>query len=269
MAAVYNFNGRPALVSSILLKIFKLTSASYYDDRYGFAKLEHAEEERNIVTTLYKWLGIDFATSKLQVGSSITISGITCDLAAGRLGLKPDRRQNLLHHIDDVTSSDRLALADAAKLKGKLGFVSSHFRGRHGRAFLRALSHPQYAGSRDMLLTPTLRASLAVWRSILVAQPGPRTLYDAFGSTPAEVVLFTDGSAPDPRLHEDRSAPVSRIGWVAFVRGSRGVRSQVFFGSYTIPSHVMREWEPRTAQVSMVELFGAVAALTRKRHREP
>ena len=89
----------------------------------------------------------------------------------------------------------------------------------------------------------------------MVAQPGPRTLYDAFGSTPADVVLFMDGSAPDPRLHEDRTAPVPRIGWVAFVRGSRGVRSQVFFGSYTIPS------EPRTTQVSIVELFGAVAAL--------
>ena len=100
--------------------------------------------------------------SKLQVGSNITILGITYDLAAGRLGLKPDRRQNLLHRIDDVFSSGRLALADAAKLKGKLGFVSSHFRGRHCRAFLRALSHRQYAGSRDMRLTPTLRASLAV-----------------------------------------------------------------------------------------------------------
>ena len=46
VAAVYNYNRRAMLVSAILLRVFKVATASYYDDRYGFSQLELVESER-------------------------------------------------------------------------------------------------------------------------------------------------------------------------------------------------------------------------------
>ena len=86
-------------------------------------------------------------------------------------------------------------------------------------------------------------------------------LFNAFNAAPAEVVLFTDGAAPDPRRDVDQDAPVPRLGWVAFIRPREGRAEEVLFSSFAIPEAIMNEWTPRVTQVAMVELFGAVAAL--------
>ena len=145
------------------------------------------------MTTVYQLLGIDVALHKLQSGQELVILGIVYDLKLGRLGIKPDRREKLLKNLDDVLRNDELTPAEAAKIKGRLGFVSSHFQGRHGRAFLRTLSQRQYGGSRVTSLTPALRASLLGWKNILSIMPQPRLLFNGFTSAPAEVVLLRTG----------------------------------------------------------------------------
>ena len=205
-------------------------------------------------------MALDFSLNKLQCGDDLTILGIRYDLRRGRLGLNPDRQQKLISIIDDAIKRDELTLAEAAKLKGKLVFVASHFRGKHGRPFLRSLSHRQYGRAGARTLDNALRSSLAIWRRILCVVPGPRLIFDTRASTVADVTIFTDGSSPDPRLLHDVDAPVPRIGWVAFLRVP-GQRQAVLYGSYTIPDTIIQEWIERRNQVGMVELFGAVVAL--------
>ena len=55
--------------------------------------------EREIVTTVYQLLGIDFALHKLQSGQKLVILGIVYDLK-----LEPERREKLLKNLDAVLS---------------------------------------------------------------------------------------------------------------------------------------------------------------------
>ena len=118
VAAVYNYNRRATLVSAILLRVFKVATASYYDDRYGFSQLELIESEREIVTTVYRLLGIDFSLHKLQSGQELVILGIVYDLKAGRLGIKPERREKLLKNLEAVLQSNELAPARRRRSRG-------------------------------------------------------------------------------------------------------------------------------------------------------
>ena len=72
-------------------------------------------------------------------------------------------------------------------------------------------------------------------------------------STSTEVVIFTDGWAPDLRKSES-GAP--RVGAVIFVKGC----VPLFVAEEVAPA-IMDRWLPRKTQIALVELFAAVLSL--------
>lgn len=100
-----------------------------------------------------------------------------------------------------------------------------------------------------------------MWLRILESEAQVRTLQDPFDGQASEVVIFTDGAFPDPRVREDPDCPYPAVGWLALVQGRGDRAPQAFFSSYAVPESTMAEWHARRTQACMIELFGAVLAI--------
>ena len=118
--------------------------------------------EAAIVEDLHVWLGAEPSSKKTQSGQTVTILGIEYDFISSLLGVTPERRQNLLDVIEAVLQENALSPSLVAKLKGRLEHLATHYWGRFGRNFLRALSERQYGGGSE--LGDALKMSLRFWR---------------------------------------------------------------------------------------------------------
>ena len=101
-------------------------------------------------------------------------------------------------------------------------------------------------------LGPALRLALRQWDKLVEAGP-PRKIVPA-SNAPADVVLFTDGFAPDLRKNE---SGMPAVGAVLFARCC--ARPAQFFEE--VPQEVLDAWLPRKTQICMVELVGVVIAM--------
>ena len=250
VSAVYNYNWRALAVSLFFLRVCFLLVSNYYDDRYAFTLEELVVEESH---------------AKCRVGTVIDILGITYNFISSSLLVKAERRMAILAELRTILRTDQLEPAAAAKIKGKLQFIASHYAERHGRTFLRAFSERQHSRGGCRALGAGLRLAILGWIRTLETGGKPRRLVGDFDNQPPDVVLFTDGSFPDPRLREDPAAPVPRVGWVSFERGAGAGGERVVFSSYCIPEATLAEWLPRRTQIHMMELFGVVLAITQRR----
>ena len=249
VSAVYNYNRRAALITEILQNVFFIAARNYYDDKFGFTDVALVNQEIDIVRCLHVWLGADFSDSKIQVGAHPVILGIGYDLASQHLYVTEERKQDLTKTINEILQAGQLTRAMAAKLKGRLEHVATHFWGRFGRTFLRPLAERQYGGG--LALGTALNAALRFWLWLLDHGGKPRSLSCTEGQL-ADVVAFTDGYFPDPR--EPGEDPQPRVGWVVFERET----GASFCGSWDIPEELVAKWLPRKTQIVFVELFAAV-----------
>ena len=258
VAAVYNYNRRSALINEFLHNM-GLLAFQYYDDKFGFTTEPLAELELQLVVTLHKCLGVDFTADKLQCASLVRILGIEYRFAQMQLGLFKQRRADLLEEIDTCLNTGRLEPGHAGKLKGKLQFVASHFRGRYGRSFLRALSERQYSRCVDM--TPTLSRVLQFWRHLLKSGGCPRSMHGR-GEDVCHGVLFTDGWSPDPRITSEAGKPDS-IGWVYFDLR----KGEVTYSAMPVPPSLRAQWLHRATQIVAVEAAAPAIAVATLGHR--
>jgi hypothetical protein len=114
-----------------------------------------------------------------------------------------------------------------------------------------AFSERQYSRSGQLELTTPLKLALMQWREILSSgKPRPVAPPEQTG---VEVVVFTDGYAPDARFQESGEC---MIGATLFSHG----RAPIFV-SDVVRAKVMDTWLPRKTQIAMVELFATVVAL--------
>ena len=255
VSAVYNSNRRSAAINEILEKLFGLVAFNLYDDKYGFETEETIDSAHEVAIGIHWLLGAGFEQKKLQKTSKPIVLGVTYDLDRLELAIKDDRKEELVSLIDSILESGSLDPGSAGKLKGKLMFGASHLWGKVGRAFLRPLSERQYSRDRSDLrssLSAPLRRSLVQWKKLI--REGPPRQIALRTSKPADVVIFTDGFAPDLRKKENGP---ERIGAVCFDR--RGAAPIQF--SEAIPEAVIRKWVPRATQIFPVELIAPVLAL--------
>ncbi len=256
VSAVYNYNRRSAAINEILLKLFKLVAFSFYDDKYGFEPIGTVQSAHVVAQSVHWWLGAKYDQKKLQLSRSPTILGVTYNLEQMVLEIKPDRKKDLLDEIDAILQSDYLDPGAAGKLKGKLMFGASQLWGKVGRAFLRVISERQYltfAREGKFALEPQLREALSQWKKRIGGGP-PRPIDFCVGKK-ADVVLFTDGFTPDPRV---ASQEPDRIGAVVFDR--RALRPVQF--TAVIPKTVKRTWLERKTQIVPVEMLAPIIALS-------
>ena len=197
VAAVYNYNRRSAAITDILRRVFFVAAFNFYDDKYGFETEVTCSSAFEIAQKVHWWLGAKFDPKKLQLCEDPTILGVTYNLKAMCLKIKPSRKEELLDEIKSIISSEILSPGQAGMLRGKLMFGASQLWGKIGRAFLRALSERQYTRSPETGLNLALKLALKQWE--LLIDHGPPRPITASGARPADYVIFTDGSFPDQK----------------------------------------------------------------------
>lgn len=258
--SVYNFNRRAGVLTQIVLQLFSILARNYYDDRFGVSKRTLVEGEAALVVKICTLLGVS-TNHKTRWGAEVGLLGIQYNFREGRLHLLETRRFALTEEILLILKRNKLTPGEASKLKGKLVFVSSHRSGKHGRPFMLALSERQYSRRGDSELSEALRRALRMWLLIINTPSQARPLYGAYDDSPPDVLLFTDGSVPDPRSWKTEDQEPPRVGWCAFFRATARRQERVVFSSFTVPAWIMQEWLPRQTQIVMVELFAAVLAV--------
>ena len=224
----------------------------------GFSKNSLAQAECNLVKRICHLLGVT-VDEKTQWGDRLNVFGITYSFSEERLLILRERKEALIQEILEILSRGSLTPGEAAKLHGKLGFVSGHLSVRHGRSCLLALSERQNArnGSSTVTLTirrPTIVAHFTGLISRLAAALRFRTLtLQIFWCSPMAVIL-TLGQAPrGPRVLPGLGGCVSRSG----SRTSGGVHLFLVHA----PEYVISEWLSRRTQIMMIELLRAVIAV--------
>ena len=223
----------------------------FYDDKYGFEPEATCSSAFEVSQKVHWWLGAQFDPKKLQLCFDPTILGVTYDLKAMHLKIKPSRKEELLDEIDAILNSQVFPPGQAGKLRGKLMFGASQLWGKIGRAFLRSLSERQYTRSNQTTLNKAIVLSLEHWRWLIVEGP-PRPILET-NPRSADYVLFTDGSFPDGKP----GSPLKPwIGGVLFKKGEMPLQ----FGC-EVKQSLIKKWIPRKSQIAMVELFATVVAL--------
>ena len=257
---MYNYCRRSKVLTDFLVADFKLLVLGYFDDRFGMTRDTFAEEEALLVTKVCDMFGV-MVNNKTDFGDNIAFLGVGFDFSAGVLYVLDQRRKKIMAEIINIIKSNLLPFGQAAKLKGKLMFITNHYKGRHGRPYLRELSERQHGGGRDFHLNPSLTSSLLAWYRILDLQPDPRQIFSESLGKPADVVIFTDGAFRDgrPWVQDDSTKPM--IGWTTFVCGALPAADRAYFGRLQVRQSQIDQWAMRLTQISMVELLAAVAAI--------
>jgi hypothetical protein len=172
--------------------------------------------------------------------------------AAMTVEIDPQRRDDLLKEIKEISQRGRLSPTEAGKLKGRLLFAATQLWGKTGRAFFLALSERQYAKSQVTHLSVPITLALESWAWLLV-DAKPRHIWQVGEGRP-HLVVFTDGAQPNPILGE---SGVAGIGGVALARD----RAPTFFWA-EVTQDILDEWIPRKTQIVLIETLAAVTALT-------
>ena len=114
-ASVFNFCRRGLALTNVFLRLFRMIIFGYVDDRFGFVRLEMVQEEN--------LLGVK-TNNKVACSAELDILGIHFNFATGKLAVKDYRQKTLELEIRTALDEDRLTPGQAAKLRGKLAFVS-------------------------------------------------------------------------------------------------------------------------------------------------
>ena len=102
-------------------------------------------------------------------------------------------------------------------------------------------------------LNDAIRDALHSWLAIL--DRGRPRLIREIRRGPADAVIFTDGFAPEPK---DPPGTKERVGAVM----AAWWRQAPAGSSLAVPHQLIKTWIPRGNQIALVELFGAVLALS-------
>ena len=206
----------------LLARLFLLLSLIFYDDHFGFCKNSLAEAECNLVKRIFHLLGVT-VNEKFQCSNRLNLLGITYSFSEERLLILRKRKEALIQEILEILSRGSLTPCEAAKLRGKLGFVSGHLSGRHGRSCLLSLSERQYARDGSLTITLPIRRALRLWLTLLDSSHVSRPLFCDQNSNP-------DGYHPDPRPG------------VVFPGPGSAQAEEVTYSSYAVPEYVISEW---------------------------
>ena len=235
-ACVFNFCRRGLALTNVFLRLFRMIIFGYVDDRFGFARLEMVQEEAQMVVEVCNLLGVK-TNNKVAYGAELDILGVHFNFATGKLAVKDSRQKTLELEIRTALDEDRLTPGQAAKLRGKLVFVSGHYKGRQ----IKPIADRQHCGGAEHHLTPPLKRSLLAWLAILGSSAEARSILDTVDQKPADFVIFTDGSHPEAWRGGDKAAEdLPRVGWTVFRRGSVVAEDEVYYSSLVVDEALAR-----------------------------
>ena len=159
--------GRVAEMFKFLAKaLFNVTIFCFVDDGFGAEPASTADSAFKAVDTLAKLLGFKLhPDKKVPPAESITLLGAIIEIAGSKINLRnPEERiRKLKTEIARILVKKSISPAQAASLRGKLGFSQTLFFGRLGRGHTHSLIRRQYSSERICKLNPDLIEDLQWW----------------------------------------------------------------------------------------------------------
>ena len=201
-AAVINFHRLQRLITALGKRWICLLMAFYYDDAsvqdFTICGLLGQRHLRAVMAML----GLPLSAKKqvdLQVEADYL--GLLHDVSQvavrGVVSFRPRPaiKERVLALIDQAFKANSMTPADASKLRGVLGFISTASFGQVGRGGAQPLIFRQYADRPPFPLTHALRRALQYFRT-LQELPLARQ-FQVWKSTQRPIVVATDGRVDD------------------------------------------------------------------------
>ena len=200
----------------LLAEFFDISIAIYVDDIHCAEPKATCESSFLVIKAVCRLLGFELDFKKEHapsksfslLGAQVTVSEGFCEASL------PDRKRlATAHDLEVILKGGRLTPAQAAKVRGRLGFSQSLFFGRVGRALLGPFSDRQYTAATGTHhpLTDDIREALQWWiqcleratpRRVSFNPQSPVLVYtDACGAGHIGVTLFCEGAEHRANTH--------------------------------------------------------------------
>ena len=251
-AAVYAFNAVARAFQYMLVSVFGVIAANYYDDYPLIEPAETAESAGSTAVQVFEMLGweVKSETKQAKVSELFSALGVVFDLSSTAQGYasvrnKPERVIDLTAEIKDVLEKRQFRAAHCESLRGKLRYAAGQTFGRCGGLAFRLL------GEHIEIRRPwSPEAEMALgWFLTFLANAAPRDVRPtpSFG----HAVVFTDAAC------EDDGALVT-AGAVIWLPHSRSFE----FLYYRVPEFVTKSWRSSASGqvIGQAELHPVVIA---------
>ena len=247
-AAVVAFNRLPLLGVSAARRCASSMAAAYFDDELSLEFIADEDVSRKGLYTVFSLLGsppqllksFSPGQNRHYLGTSVHVGDASLSHVV-RFQPKFLTLQKVLHILDTVLESGRLARDTAGKLRGDLQWFFSMVSGQAGKFASPVLRHFQH--SECDILDTAARAVLSTLRRLICAAE-PRCV--DLCTVPARLMhVYTDASFENGQL---------RLGWVMFC--SAFERPQA--GTCAVPQAAIDEWQSRNQQIFMGETLAVL-----------
>jgi hypothetical protein len=198
-SSVLDYNRLPELICAFARKFLGIPLHHFFDDIWAFMLESRAGPAYRCALEIHEWFGVPLCDPlgdkppKVQPPTlNLRLLGIIFDLFLEEIRNTIERITKLKREIAEIRDSGSLHPSKASKLRGKLGFTSSHFFGRVGRAAIRPLHRRQYmfdgANRRTYSLNPSILNSFAFFEKVL-REPKSKAMFPVHSR---HCVLYTD-----------------------------------------------------------------------------
>ena len=182
-SAVVAFNSVMELTTAVLRRVYLVVCEHFYDDLVTCEPEFTGSSGQDSIWSFHDLIYFSMAVRKhIPMAPVVRYFGCFSDFTGlarfGRVYLRvcPDRRAKILATLLAVLAAGTLSSAAAARIKGKVFFISLQVFGRGGRAALQELTGRQYSRSRVDTLSEGLECALRFLCEFIPVLP-PSTLY--------------------------------------------------------------------------------------------
>ncbi|CAE7942077.1 unnamed protein product [Symbiodinium sp. KB8] len=193
-ASVFHFNKITDALLWLARTLLLIPAIHYVDDLGSVDPAASSDSSFRSFDCFCELLGYRLKVSKRQPPDTLqTLQGVIVRIQDAGVTVEPSesRVSKLCRTLREALLQDRLTSDEAARLAGKLGFLSTSLWGQLGKSLTRPI-YGRSQGSKDgrVELNPGLRASMECLLTLL-ATPIPRYIPFARSDTPV-AVLYAD-----------------------------------------------------------------------------
>ena len=249
--AVLNFNRFPHLMCAMARVLFAVPCAHFFDDYVIVDAAAGGASGQEALAEAHALVGQELepkkrkpmASGNVALGQHVDVSRAHVDQTVTVSPLR-QRCRNILAALRAARQRNHLSTGEAARVRGKLGWVLSAAFGRVGRAATQPLTEREYAlPGTDRSWSAALDGMLEFYEVLLGEDAEgslrlPSLVVSAVRWAGRPIVVYSDAmfrrvggrwaSSADPSLAADllrdaRGRPFSRVGFTVFVPGRRPV----------------------------------------------
>ena len=243
-SVVVTFNRYPILLTAMFRRIFCLLHGAYFDDNLLLDLVCTSDRSHKLSREWYTQMGtppkeskgFPMASHRVFLGAAVTVDALRSD---GYIVVSPKEatRHQVLSDIEVAVRSEAMSPAEAAKTRGRSGWVGANSLGRIGRLGLAVLKDLQYQ-PRKRLTSSQIRALM--FHATVIHNLPPK-LVPIVDKPLGPLVMYSDA--------EYTPGYQPRLGWVLF----RDPPLAPLGFTWVAPKAFTSQWKVRKNQIFPAE----------------